>query len=217
MNVYRGGLLLLCFCLGVLLCLIYFKPSKGINPEGNPKVSTENAKLSSSQVAFKNVAKSIGEIQARLQTLENKMEQINKEKKDSVKDQVKSNKVNPNVNRVPGEIMRDEKCFDSFEHGDGGEIVVIQCHKQGGNQLFMMEDGNIKHKNYCLSVEKAKSGATVVLKDCDQAGWIQEWQYHDKTLKAAESEYCMENSGDGAVKLEQCNAENKSQHWYMAS
>lgn len=56
----------------------------------------------SSQVAFKNVAKSIGEIQARLQTLENKMEQINKEKKDSVKDQVKSNKVNPNVNRVPG-------------------------------------------------------------------------------------------------------------------
>ena len=37
----------------------------------------------------------------------------------------------------------------------------------------MMEDGNIKHKNYCLSVEKAKSGATVVLKDCDQAGWIQ--------------------------------------------
>ena len=46
---------------------------------------------------------------------------------------------------------------------------------------------------------------------------FQEWQYHDKTLKAAESEYCMENSGDGAVKLEQCNAENKSQHWYMAS
>ena len=176
----------------------------------------------------------MGDMQQRLGSLEDKIEQIQQKQESFHVPQQKDNNIkerqavdsNAKLDvqhkrevefaHFVGEIKRDNYCLDSAEHGLHGIIEIWECHKQGRNQEFQVEDGNIRHKAWCLAIAKPEEGENVVLKDCNDKNSLLEWDYHDHTLKAGNTNFCMTNkSNSGAVSVVVCNAKDPTQQWQL--
>jgi len=79
----------------------------------------------------------------------------------------------PPLNKFWGEIRarQGNQCLDSMGHTNGGSVETYYCHKQGGNQLFRLNEGlQLMQYDQCLFM----SGSYLKLSHCsagDKAGW----------------------------------------------
>jgi len=82
----------------------------------------------------------------------------------------------PPLNKFWGEIQGDQgnQCLDSMGHTQGGSVETYYCHRQGGNQLFRLNDANqLMQYDQCLYEQ---SSGEVHLRHCG-AGEYGYWTY----------------------------------------
>ena len=79
----------------------------------------------------------------------------------------------PPLNKFWGELRarQGNQCLDSMGHTNGGSVETYYCHKQGGNQLFRLNEGlQLMQYDQCLFM----SASQLKLSHCnagDKAGW----------------------------------------------
>jgi polypeptide N-acetylgalactosaminyltransferase len=79
-----------------------------------------------------------------------------------------------------GEIRRDEHCFD-YSGGKGNlglkdKIFTYNCHSQGGNQKWKMENDQIIHESgYCIEISPDK--VSIIMQVCNPDNIYQKWKW----------------------------------------
>lgn len=71
-------------------------------------------------------------------------------------------------------------CLDSMgpSRVENRELKVMKCHKQGGNQMFMLTENNeVREKKYCL--DATRPGKPVKMLNCHGEGGNQRWVYDE--------------------------------------
>lgn len=123
----------------------------------------------------------------------------------------------PPLNKFWGEVRarQGNQCLDSMGHTNGGSVETYYCHKQGGNQLFRLNEGlQLMQYDQCLFM----SGSQLKLSHCsagDKAGW----DYDPKTGLISYGEkkkqrFCISLTSKTAiskVKFVECDANDENQ------
>ncbi len=84
-----------------------------------------------------------------------------------------------------GEIRRDEHCFDyalgRSGKGQPDKIFTYNCHSQGGNQHWQVNDlGQIVHDSG-LCIEMDASRVKIYMQECDANNERQIWKWQKRS------------------------------------
>ncbi|CAK9300062.1 unnamed protein product [Gordionus sp. m RMFG-2023] len=105
-------------------------------------------------------------------------------------------------------------CLDSAANHESVNkpIKMYSCHRQGGNQYWMLsKDGEIRRDDMCLDY----AGKSPVLFDCHSQKGNQYWVYNPikKSIEHVNSKLCLEMNLDGIrLAMEKCN-NSPHQQW----
>lgn len=106
-------------------------------------------------------------------------------------------------------------CLDSASRRQDlhKPVGLFPCHKQGGNQFWMLsKTGEIRRDDVCLDY----AGKDVVLYQCHGSKGNQQWIYNPQThrIEHGSSGRCMGISDDRQkVTMESCNSDSERLHW----
>ena len=100
---------------------------------------------------------------------------------------------------------------------------IYYCHYIGGNQEWSIsKEGEIKHQDLCLTLEKLVSGSKVLMKFCDESD-NQQWKLNENgiiQLQYKSLNICLDSRygrEEQRLTAELCNSVFETQHWQFVT
>ncbi|CAD5118027.1 DgyrCDS6767 [Dimorphilus gyrociliatus] len=117
-----------------------------------------------------------------------------------------------------GAFRQNLNCLDTLSREQGESVGIFGCHNSGGNQNWALtKDNQIKHSEFCLTIERETSGSILKLYECSKVDSRQKFiEYGDRMFKHISSNLCIDSSfykTDKGVGLEICDTNKISQKW----
>lgn len=110
-----------------------------------------------------------------------------------------------------GEVKNPDTslCLDTLGKQDGALVGLYLCHGQGGNQYFTFNGkGELRSEDNCVDY----NGHDLYIRECDNLGLNQKWNYSNKRLVSNRFKTCMEVRTAKYAMMGQCN-NGKNQQW----